>query len=85
MGTKDTIRFQEKADDLPGWQLYSELFDTEDVVYLELEGVQVDVTMIDSAWGNRPGTVVLRLPAATARQLGLVPREWARDAWRSGE
>lgn len=85
MGTKDTIRFQEGIGDLPGWQLYSELFDTDDVVYLELEGVQVDVTMIDSVWGNRPGTVVLRLPAATAQQLGLVPREWTRDGSRPEE
>lgn len=73
MGTKDTIRFQEQAGDLPGWTLYTELFENEDTVYLELGGVQVDVTMIDNIWGPPAGTVVLRLPTATARQLGLVP------------
>ncbi|EUC19657.1 UNVERIFIED_ORG: hypothetical protein BDU10_7985 [Burkholderia sp. CF145] len=75
----DTIRFYENAGNLPGWTLYTELFENEDAVYLELEGVQVDVIMIDNIWGPPPGTVVLRLPTATARQLGLVSREWTRD------
>ncbi|MEX3932164.1 hypothetical protein AB4Y32_10195 [Paraburkholderia phymatum] len=85
MGTKDTIRFQEKTGELPGWTLYTELFEKDDIVYLELEGVQADVTMIGSLWGHPTGTVVLRLPTATARQLGLVPREWTRDAPRLKE
>ncbi|WP_027802507.1 hypothetical protein [Paraburkholderia dilworthii] len=81
MGTKSTVRFEEKTADLPGWTLYTEMFETEDAVYLELSGVPADVTMIDSVWGHPPGTVLLRLPTATARQLGLVPKEWTRDQW----
>jgi len=72
MSTKNTIRFQPKDDELPGWRLYTELFEEEDHVYLELEGVEADVTMIGSLWGAGPGTVLLRLPMITARQLGLV-------------
>ncbi|MGF6933625.1 hypothetical protein OKW41_002764 [Paraburkholderia sp. UCT70] len=82
MGTKDTIRFQDKTGDLPGWTPYTEMFEKEDTVYLELESVQADVTMINSVWGHPSGTVVLRMPTATARQLGLVPQEWTRDASR---
>ena len=64
MSTKSTIRYQHKEGDLPGWQLYTELFENEDLVYLELEGVQADVTMIGNLWGAAPGTVLLRLPTA---------------------
>lgn len=85
MSTKSTIRFQHKEGELPGWQLYTELFEKEDAVYLEIEGVQVDVTMIGSLWGAAPGTVLVRLPTATARQLGLVPPEWTKDASWSEE
>ncbi|CAD6563127.1 hypothetical protein ACFQ3P_41895 [Paraburkholderia sabiae] len=82
MSTKDTIRSQEKAGNLPGWQIYSEMSEKDDFVYLEFEGgVQVDVNMIGSLWGHPPGTVVLRLPTATARQLGIVPQEWTGDAF----
>ncbi|MFM0439431.1 hypothetical protein PQQ84_23435 [Paraburkholderia strydomiana] len=85
MGTKDTIRFQEKTGDQPGWELYTEMFEKDDAVYLEIEGVQADVTMIKSLWGRPPGTVVLCLPTATARQLGLVPHERTTDRPRSKE
>jgi hypothetical protein len=70
MGTKGTIRFQEQAGDLPSWTLYTELFENEDTVYLELEGVKVYVIMLNNIWGPPPGTVVLRLPTVTARQRG---------------
>jgi hypothetical protein len=78
MGTKSTIRFQQKEGEMPGWTVYTELFEKEDVVYLEVEGVQADVTMIGGPWAA-PGTVLLRLPAATARQMGLVPPDWKND------
>jgi hypothetical protein len=83
MSTKATIRFQREENGLPAWHLYEELFDPADVVYLELEGVQADLSMI----GNievRPGTVVLRLPSATAKQLGLVPAAWKKEKGNSG-
>lgn len=79
MGTKASIRYQEKEGDLPDWHLYAEIFETDDVVYLELNGVQADVTMIVSAWGPAAGTVLLRLPTDTAKQLGLVPATWEKD------
>ncbi|RQH00202.1 hypothetical protein [Paraburkholderia dinghuensis] len=78
MSTKAPIRHQEKDGELPGWHLYSEVFELDDVVYLELEGVAVEVTMIGNM-ERAPGTVVLRLPTATAKQLGLVPATWQRE------
>ncbi|QYD70108.1 hypothetical protein KZJ38_07300 [Paraburkholderia edwinii] len=79
MSTKASIRHQEKDGELPAWHLYTEAFEKADVVYLELEGVKADLTMIDSSWGAAPGTVLLRLPTATAKQLGLVPAGWEKD------
>jgi hypothetical protein len=38
MSTKSTIRLLYKEDELPGWQLYTEPFEKENNVYLELEG-----------------------------------------------
>jgi hypothetical protein len=85
ISSKSTVRGPQKAGDLPGWQIYTELFEPEDAVYLELEGVAADVTMIGSPWGAAPGTVLLRLPTATARQLGLVPPDFERDdRWSTG-
>jgi hypothetical protein len=85
MGTKSTIRFQQKEGEMPAWTIYTELFEKDDVVYLEVEGVQADVTMIGSLWGAPAGTVLLRLPATTARQIGLVPPDWKNDASWSEE
>jgi hypothetical protein len=84
MSTKSTIRHQPKTGELPGWHLYREGFEG-DAVYLELEGVLADITMIDSPWGRTPGTVLLRLPVATAQQLGIVPRKGTDDPTPSGE
>nr|WP_284504125.1 hypothetical protein [Caballeronia sp. ATUFL_F2_KS9A] len=65
---------------MPAWHLYEELFDDDDVVYLELDGVQADVVMIRGSLAvTTPGTVLIRLPTVTARQLGLLPPEWSRD------
>jgi hypothetical protein len=78
MGTKCKIGFQQREGELPGWQVYTELFEPEDVVYLELEGVQANVAMFADMEADG-GTVTLRLPAATARQLGRVPPDWKKD------
>ncbi|MCP3710195.1 hypothetical protein M3I54_25055 [Paraburkholderia sp. CNPSo 3274] len=78
MSTKVTLRFKDKEGELPDWYLYEELLEADDVIYLELDGIKADVTMIDGPW-SRAGTVLPRLPAATARQLGLVPSDWKRD------
>ncbi|MGF6858505.1 hypothetical protein [Paraburkholderia sp. CI3] len=77
-GTKATIRNQDPEGKLPGWRLYEELPDADDVVYLELDGVKADVTMIEGVW-SRAGTVLLRLPTVTTRQVGLVPADWKHD------
>ncbi|HDR8948426.1 TPA: hypothetical protein QDA71_005492 [Burkholderia vietnamiensis] len=77
MSTKSTIRYHHGKGGEPSWHLYEEAFEKDDVVYLELEGVQADIVMIDSAWA-KAGTVLLRLPVETAKQLGLqtsVPSE----------
>jgi len=75
MSTKATIRYHPGGGEEPSWHLYEEAFEKDTVVYLELEGVPANVTMIDTAWGPKPGTVLLRLPTATARQLGLLSRQ----------
>jgi hypothetical protein len=82
MSTKITIRYQEKDGAQPGWHLYEEILDPDDFVYLELDGVQLDVTVVGcggSLVGAPVSTVYLRLPTATARQLGLVPQVWSRQ------
>jgi hypothetical protein len=78
MSTKGTIRYQSKEGEQPGWSLYTEIFETDDVLYLELEGIQADITMIGNM-EHAPGTVLLRLPVTTAKQLGMVPPDWERD------
>ncbi|HKR40304.1 MAG TPA: hypothetical protein VJU59_11605 [Paraburkholderia sp.] len=85
MSTRNTLRFQQNEGELPGWRVYEELFEKEEVVYLEIEGVQADVTMIGGLWGTNAGTALLRIPTAIARQLGLVPPGWAKDnKWSEG-
>ncbi|MGF6956617.1 hypothetical protein [Paraburkholderia youngii] len=82
MSTKVTIERQEQEDGAPGWHLYEELLDAEDFVYLELDGVQLDVGVGrgGSLAGSPVDTVLLRLPTATAVRLGLLPRGWPRRA-----
>ncbi|MGF6444730.1 hypothetical protein [Paraburkholderia atlantica] len=72
MSTKSSIRYHHGEDGEPSWHLYEEAFEKDNVVYLELKGVQANVIMIDTAWAEE-GTVLLRLPTLTAKQLGLLP------------
>lgn len=81
MSTKEPIGYQARQNDLPGWQLYSELFDS-DHVYLELEGVAAEIIMTGNV-ERKPGTVRLRLPIVTAKQLHLVPGEWENGRTRA--
>ncbi|WP_233874422.1 hypothetical protein [Paraburkholderia adhaesiva] len=76
MSTKSTIRHQPRDADRPGWHLYREGWET-DAVYLGLRGILADLTLIDDNEGPWPGTVRLRLPVATARQLGRVPETFS--------
>jgi len=62
MSTTVSIRYQKQEGTLPAWHLYEEAFEREDTVYLELEGVQANITMIDDIWA-KAGTVLLPLPA----------------------
>jgi hypothetical protein len=85
MSTKATLRHQDAEGELPAWQVYEELFEADDVVYVEFEGVQADITMIDGPF-QKAGTVRLRLPSATARQLGIVPPGWKRgNKWSKAD
>ncbi|AXF13001.1 hypothetical protein [Paraburkholderia caledonica] len=77
MKTKERIRRHDKEGDLPGWDLYTELVEA-DFVYLQLDGVDADITMTGNL-ERAPGTVLLRLPVATAKQLGLVPPTWEKE------
>ncbi|MBU9490765.1 hypothetical protein [Burkholderia multivorans] len=79
MSTKVSIRRQSGTENLPDWNLYTETFELDDVVYLELRGVQADVTMIDTGRAPEGATVLLRLPTKTAKQLGLVPEKWQNE------
>lgn len=45
MSTKSTIRYHRGEDGEPSWHLYEEAFEKDDMVYLELEGIQADVVM----------------------------------------
>jgi len=75
MSTKSTIRHYQGEAELPSWHLYKEGFEKADVVYLELAGVQVDMMTLDEPAPR----VVLRLPTATAKQLGLLPKSTANE------
>lgn len=78
MSTKEPINRQARIGDQPGWHLYSEMFDP-DHVYLELDGIAAEITMTGNM-ERPPGTVLLRLPVATAKQLRLVPESWDSSA-----
>ncbi|MBB5502713.1 hypothetical protein [Paraburkholderia sp. MM5384-R2] len=52
-------------------------------MYLELDGVAAEVTMLGNM-ERGPGTVLLRLPVDTAKQLGLVPPDWEKSDWGRG-
>ncbi|WP_334022014.1 hypothetical protein [Burkholderia orbicola] len=69
MSTKATLAHHDSEDGKPSWHLYEEVFES-GVVYLQLEGVAIDFTTLGNM-ENRPGTIVLRLPIETAKQLGL--------------
>jgi hypothetical protein len=60
------------------------MLEAEDVAYLELDGVAAEVTMLGNL-ERGPGTVLLRLPVATAKQLGLVPPGWKKSGWEKGQ
>lgn len=77
MSTKATLTHYIGTAGEPSWHFYEDVFQS-DAVYLELTGVSVELRTLEEGGA----TVVVRLPLATAEQLGLtskvVPERWAR-------
>lgn len=76
MSTKATLAHHSSESDDPSWHFYEEVFE-KDVVYLELTDVSVELRTLEQGGA----AVVVRLPLATAEQLGLTykvtPERWA--------
>jgi hypothetical protein len=74
MGTTKTLDFHESDDRKTSWRLYEEQFEP-GVVYLELEGVGVELEVT----GQAQTRLVLRLPLDMARRLAtakVTPAQW---------
>lgn len=74
MSSKVSIKYEERTPDAPGYYLYEDAMDDfggtgeNAPVYLELDGVQVELVTTDQ--GAR---VTVVLPKDTARALGILP------------
>ena len=84
MSTRNHIRYQAKKGDQPGWDLYTELFEPDDVMYLELDGVAAEVTMLGNM-ERGPGAVLLRLPVGLFRREETRPHHHDQNRKRDGE
>lgn len=77
MSTKSTLAHHDSKSGEPSWHFYEEVLES-GVVYLELEGVSVELRTREQGGAD----VVLRLPIETAKQLGLhanvPPEQWDR-------
>ena len=86
MSTKATLAHHRAEGDEPAWHLYEEVFES-GVVYLELEGVAIELRTRELRSRDQGGAdVVVRLPVSTAIQLGLhsvVPAERWDSACRT--
>ncbi|MGF6658190.1 hypothetical protein OKW34_008780 [Paraburkholderia youngii] len=70
MSTKATLAHHDGEGDEPDWHLYEEVFES-GVVYLEIEGIGVELRTREAHFGDKRGAdVVLQVPIATAVQLG---------------
>ena len=81
MGTKITLVAHHTEGDEPAWRLYEEAFES-GVVYLEIEGIGVELSSRDLRSPKGGVDLVLRLPVQTATQLGL-PSIVPPDRWES--
>lgn len=85
MSTKATLAHHRVEGEEPAWHFYEEVFEP-GVVYLELEGVAVELRTREFRSHDQGGAdVVVRLPVSTAIQLGLhsvVPPERWESACR---
>lgn len=77
MSTKATLAHHDSGTGEPSWHFYEEVFES-GVVYLELQGVSVELRTREQGGAD----VVLRLPVATAKQLGL-HTSVSPDRWES--
>lgn len=73
MSTKSSIKWKEQTKDCAGYHLYDDVMDEyrvkdEPPVYLRLDGV--DVELYTQTLG---ASVVITIPRAIARELGLLP------------
>jgi hypothetical protein len=66
MSTKMSLKYRERTEAGPGFHLYKELFDPG--VYLQLDGVQVELVTIDGG-----ASVTVAIPPEMARELGMLP------------
>ncbi|MGF6776189.1 hypothetical protein [Paraburkholderia sp. GAS334] len=77
MSTKATLSHHVSTAREPSWHFYEEVFEA-GVVYLELRGVSVELSTLEKGGA----VVTIRLPVATAEQLGLHTQvhaeRWAR-------
>ena len=71
MSTRGSIKFEHDQATGQGFHLYEELFESGHV-YLEITGVPFEVASSVDLSGTGPNQVVIRLPEAWARKLGLL-------------
>ena len=76
MSTKCSLKWKEHTDDSPGYHLYDDALDdfggegeTEQPVYLRLDGVHVEIETLVSGGASVTATI----PRNIARELGLLP------------
>lgn len=71
MSTRSSIKWNKPGDGEVGYHLYDDVMDqfdeAEPPVYLELEGVQVEVSTMENG-----ACVTVTLPRRIARELGLL-------------
>ena len=71
MSTKKSIKWEHDQATGQRFHLYEEVF-VPDQVYLEVIGVPFEVASSVELSGSGPNRVVIRLPEAWARKLGLL-------------
>jgi hypothetical protein len=73
MSTRSTIKYEDDPDSRQRFHLYEEAFDEErEHVYLELEGFAFEAASHAGLLDNGVNRVVLKLPQAWARKMGLL-------------
>jgi hypothetical protein len=84
MSTKDIVKQHFEKDTGRSFEVYSEIFDEEGDVYLELEGFHFEAASSGLRVVNGKPRLVVQLPREWARKIGLVDNEPKRP-WPSGD